>query len=154
MAKISGYNLIRNDRCDRRAGGVALYLHTNYKYKILALSQNTAHDFYAEYLICEVELNSNTKLFVAIVYRPPNTPFFKGTNFLQVIAELSQDYNNKLIMGDFNSNMLTVNPQSSILKDFIATNNLYLINHGVTHIKNDSFSHIDLCIVDTNDNIV
>ena len=56
-------------------------------------------------------------------------------------------------MGDFNSNMLTVNPQSSIMKDFISSNNLQLVNHGITHIKNDSASHIDLCIVDANDTI-
>ena len=83
MAELNGYNLIRNDRCDRRAGGVALYVLKNYKYKILALSKNTALDFFAEYLACEIELNPKNKLFVAIVYRPPNTPFYKGTNFLK-----------------------------------------------------------------------
>ena len=49
--------------------------------------------------------------------------------------------------------MLTVNPQSSIMKDFIFSNNLQLVNHVITHIENDSFPHIDLCIVDTIDTI-
>ena len=49
--------------------------------------------------------------------------------------------------------MLTSNPQSSIMKDFISSNNLQLVNHGITYIKNDSFSHIDLCIVDANNTI-
>ena len=153
MAKINDYNLIRNDRCDRRAGGVALYIHPNYKFKILVLSKNTALDFFAEYLICEIELNASNKLFVAIAYRSPNTPFFKGTNFLQVLSNLSLDYSSKLVLGDFNSKMLTINPQSSIMKDFISSNNLQLVTHGITHIKNDSSSYIDLCIIDANDTI-
>ena len=28
-----------------------------------------------------------------------------------------------------------------------------LVNHGIAHIKNNSVSHIDLCIVDANDTI-
>ena len=154
MAHIKGYQLIRNDRKDRRAGGVAIYLQSHLKYKILAQSTNSARDFFAEYIICEVVINSHNKLFVAVVYRPPNTPFYKGTSFLQTISNLSQDYSNKLILGDFNSNMLTVNPQSSIIKIFIQENNLYLIRHGITHIKNESSSHVDLCIVDANDLVI
>ena len=48
--------------------------------------------------------------------------------------------------------MLTVNPQSSIMKDSIFSNNQKLVNHGIIN-KNDSGSHIVLCIVDDKDTI-
>ena len=98
-------------------------------------------------------LQGQNKLFVAVVYRPPNTPFFKGTDFLYNISTLSHDYSNKIILGDFNSNMLNYNPNSSIISDFIQDNNLKLIPHGVTCIKDDSETHIDLCLVDENEKI-
>ena len=99
-------------------------------------------------------LQGQNKLFVAVVYRPPNTPFFEGTDFLYNISTLSQDYSNKIILGDFNSNMLNYNPNSSIIIDFIQDNNLKLIPHGVTCIKDDSEAHIDLRLVDENEKII
>ena len=50
--------------------------------------------------------------------------------------------------------MLTKNPQSSIMSNFINSNSLRLIDHGITHSLENSSSHIDLCIVDENENIV
>ena len=47
--------------------------------------------------------------------------------------------------------MLTINPQSSIMWNFINDNSLKLTDHGVTHISKDGTIHIDLCIVDAND---
>ena len=145
MAKINGYNLVRNDRIGRRAGEVALFIKHHYNFKTLAFSNNSAHDFFAEYLIGELELNLGNKIFVAVVYRPPNTPFHKGTNFLSVISELSQDYSSKIILGDFNSNMLTVNSESAVMLEFISSNNFLLVNHGVTHVKNNSVTFGSLC---------
>ena len=98
--------------------------------------------------------HGQNKLFVAVVYRPPNTPLFKGTDFLHVISTVSQNCSNKLILSDFNSNMMNLNPNSSIVSDFLQANNLKLIPHGVTCIKDDSESHIDLCLVDENDAII
>ena len=154
MAQINGYNRVRNDRKDRRAGKIALYIKSHMNYRILAYAMNSALDFFAAYLICELNLNSNTKIFVAVVYRPPNTPFYKGTNFLKVIPDLSQDYSSKVILWDFNSNMLTINPESTIMNEFIKSNNLFLIDHGITHVKNDYVSQLDLCMVDANDSII
>ena len=56
-----------------------------------------------------------------------------------------------MILGDFNSNMLTLNPESSIMSNFISSNSLRLIDHGITHTLPNSSSHIDLCLADEND---
>ena len=154
MAAINGFNTVRNDRIQILGGGVALYIKNNLTYKILAFSKNHGNLGLAEYLICEVNLKPNQHIFVAVVYRPPNSPFYKGNDFLEVISNLSLDYSNKLILGDFNCNMLNLNPQSSIIFNFLKKHNLSLINHGVTHISETSQSHIDLCIIDENDTVI
>ena len=153
MASIANYNIVRNDRIGRTGGGVALYVHNSLKYKVLTSSSNHGNLGLTEYLLCEVEPHGHHKLFVAVIYRPPNSPFYKKTDFLEKLSNFFPEYNNKLILGDFNSNMLTENPQSSIMRDFINQNGLKLIDHGVTYITENSSSHIDLCIVDE-DNIV
>ena len=154
MANLTNYNIVRNDRLGRTGGGVALYINNNLKYKVLIMSTNHGNLGLAEYLMCEIILQGHHKLFVAVVYRPPNSPFYKGTDFLEKLSNYCSEYNNKLIMGDFNSNMLTDNPQSSIMREFIDLNGLKLINHGVTHITDTSTSHIDLCLVDEHNTVI
>ena len=57
MAQIPGYTLIRNDRQGRSSRGVALYIKSNIKYRILDRSTETGHEKLAEYLTCEINLS-------------------------------------------------------------------------------------------------
>ena len=52
MAHIQGYRLLRNDRRDRRCGGVALYVHNTLNYRLLSISNNEAENKVAKYLTC------------------------------------------------------------------------------------------------------
>ena len=154
MANIEGYTLVRNDRIRRIGGGVALYIRNTLNFNVLARSHNIPVFFNAEYIFYELLPSNQNKIFVAVIYRPPKAPFFKGINFLNVIASAFKDYSSKVILGDFNSNMLTLNPYSNIMCDFILDNSLKLIPHGITHTKLDSQTHIDLCLTDSNDTIL
>ena len=91
---------------------------------------------------------------IAVVYRPPDSPFHRGTQFLDVLAKAAANYSNKLILGDFNSNMCYLNHKSNLFYDFNFKNRLYLVPHGDTHIGPSKDSAIDLCIVDENDRIL
>ena len=71
MAQIPGYTLIRNDRQGRNSGGVALYIKSKIKYRILDKSSDTGQEKLAEYIICEINLSSSY-LVVAVVYRSPD----------------------------------------------------------------------------------
>ena len=153
MAQIPGYTLIRNDRQGRSSGGVALYIKNNIKYRILDRSIETGHEKLAEYLICEINLSSSF-LVVAVVYRPPDSRFYQGIQFLGNLSNIIANYSNKLILGDFNADMHYFNQKSNIMYDFIFENRLYLVPHGATHKGPQHFSAIDLCIVDENDRVI
>ena len=83
MAQIPGYTLIRNDREGRSSGGVALYIRENLKHKIIEMSHATGESKLPEYLICEISFASSL-IMIAVVYRPPDSPFRRGTQFLEV----------------------------------------------------------------------
>ena len=153
MAEIKGYSLVRNDRQGRSSGGVALYIKSNLSYKILSASKETGVDKLPEYLICEVSF-SNTQIMVAVVYRPPDHLLSHNMDFLDIILSFSLNYSSKIILGDFNVNMLYFHRQSTLLFDFLIHNNLYLIPHGETHHGPLSNSFIDLMITDENDKIL
>ena len=83
MAQIPGCTLIRNDREDRSSGGIALYIRDNLKYRIIEMSHDTGELKLPEYLICEISFASSL-IMIAVVYRPPYSPFHRGTQFLDV----------------------------------------------------------------------
>ena len=137
----------------RSSGGVALYIKNNIKYRILDRSTETGHEKLAEYLICEINLSSSI-LVIAVVYRPPDSRFYQGIQFLENLSSIIANYSNKLILGDFNADMHYFNQKSNIMYDFIFENRLYLVPHGSTHKGPEHFSAIDLCIVDENDRVI
>ena len=107
----------------------------------------------AEYLICEINLSSSY-LVLAVVYRPPDSRFYQGIDFLENLSSIIVNYSNKLILGDFNADMHYFHQKSNIMYDFIFENKLYLVPHGSTHKGPRHNSAIDLCIVDENDRII
>lgn len=57
-------------------------------------------------------------------------------------------------MGDINSNMLNVNPQSKIVNDILTENGLKLVPHGAANVGLTSETGIDVCICDEHDQII
>lgn len=100
VISVNGYKIIRNDRQIRRGGGVMLYISEKFKTKVIRASVDSP----IEYLFVEIEVN-RSKVLIGIVYRPPDVHDI--TDIEQVITSLSVDYQNVLLMGDFNHDLLS-----------------------------------------------
>lgn len=141
---IPGYVLVRNDRTGKGNGGVAIYLKCNISYKVVCQSPS----FYSaspEYLFLEVDFGS--KVLLGVVYCPPNiTTSNKYLDKLESVLEnLTSDYTHSIVMGDFNTCLLS-NPKSSKLKNIIESVNLNILNSEPTHHTATSDTLLDLII--------
>lgn len=154
MIKLNGFSVFRNDRKNRVGGGVAIYVKDTFKFIPLSSSPSDVPSGSIEYLIGAFTLPNQQKILTAAVYRPPNSPFFKNSDFFKQLDLFLPDYATKIIMGDFNADMLTQNPQSNIVNKFLIKNSLQLIPHGVTNTSTDRGTQLDLCIADSNDTIL
>lgn len=144
LVKLSGYSVCRNDRTSR-AGGVAIYVKDNIKYKIINKS-----DISDEVEFLFVEINSQEeKLLIGTIYRPNRridiTPFSSALNLI------SMKYSNIILAGDFNSNVLV----ESFLVTEMQSLGLFLVNTlEPTHFTSSSSTLLDLFFVDDKSKIL
>ena len=97
---IPDMNLFRVDRLNGRGGGVALYLHTSFKARLLP--DPTLVDSH-EILWCSVSLSSSNKWLIGVIYRPPNADQLYDSTLLGSLERmLASRYSRVLILGDFN----------------------------------------------------
>lgn len=150
MVHIDGFSLYRNDRKLRVGGGVAIYAKTPIKFVQIYSSPSDCLDGSIEYLIGKISLSAHQDVLVAAVYRPPACSF-TNSDFLPKLAALTPNFSTKILMGDFNVDMLSSNSASIMLRSFLAENNLRLVPHGITNITSERGTHIDLCIADKED---
>jgi hypothetical protein len=95
---IDGYQCFRNDRLDKRGGGVCFYIKTNLQAKLLNKSPSEFPNN-PEYLIVEIT-SAGKKLLCAVVYRRPNGSLFDL--FLREFGTLAVHYDHCFIAGDLN----------------------------------------------------
>lgn len=139
---IGGYNVERNDR-NTSGGGVACYINSNLIYN----RRKDLEQEDLEILWFEVRLKHSQLYLIAIVYRPPNssTDFFSKA---ELQLEKALHFNsNIIVLGDFNCNMLTINPLSSKLKNMCTYLQLKQIISEPTRITNTSRTCIDLILL-------
>lgn len=141
---IPGYNICRSDRPrPTRAGGVALLISKNIKYKIIFRSENYG---VSEAIFAEVFIQG-IKILIGVVYLP------KGNvhQFEESVEEILVGYNNICIMGDFNMNMFC-SRKSNLVRQMCNRLNLVCHHNSVpTHfdVDNDSTSLIDYFLIST-----
>ena len=154
IVAIDGYSLIRNDR-NTRGGGVALYVHESLSVSCLCVSdvQWTARPGVPEYILAEVGLKGGPPVFVAVVYRPPHALFIEGSSFVIDLSDNMYSYSTKVILGDFNADLLSDSPDAGFVRRLIAENSLFAIPYGPTHHTATSDTLLDLCLVDSNDTV-
>lgn len=156
LVSLNGYNLRRVDR-DDGYGGVAIYIRTGINFSIKCTSKENCslvdcEDLDAmnlvEYLFIEVN-SEGRKLLVGSVYRPNrniNTMRFIGT--LGVLAAMYEDI---LIAGDFNSNLL----EDCSLSEEFSSLGFVLPNTTIpTHFTTSSSTLLDLFLVGSESNIL
>ena len=153
--QVKGYSIIRQDR-NLAGGGVALYISNSLKAKILHASPTTRRDKPGkpEYLFCSVWEGNCSPLLVVVVYRPPDVPLRSDRHFLQLLRTCSLDYSHKIIMGDWNADMLDGSKADvRFIRGLESELSLKLINTGPSHHTENNDTWIDLLHVDASDSV-
>lgn len=133
MVDLSNYRIYRCDR-NTPCGGVAMYVRKEIISKIITDSNSCLNSNNVEqgtnnsnpnveHLFVEIVANGR-KLLVGAVYRPNSRV---DTNaFLKIIENLTVKYEDAIICGDFNSNILIENQLLNDMKSFglVPTNNV------------------------------
>ncbi|XP_037815951.1 uncharacterized protein LOC119612237 [Lucilia sericata] len=154
---LSGYNLVRNDRIRNttsnnsgptRGGGVCLYISNKLRYRILFRAE--------QYGVCEslfVEVFGNgTSVIVGVVYLPGGDI----NAFESIHNNLFDQYNNIIVMGDFNHNLFDI-VKSRNLRSLISRCGLHCIHNCLpTHIfpPNNATSLLDYFLLSQPSSVV
>ena len=79
------------------------------------------------------------RIFISIVYSPPDVPFKKTCESLVDNFKLHSDnYNNSIILGDININLLSTPSEATFLLDLASKLGLKVVEHGPTHFATNT----------------
>lgn len=146
MASIQGYKLFRNDRKDGY-GGVAIYVKRELACKIKSTNNKNSNDK-VEHLILEACYDGR-KFLIGTVYRPNSR--IDLADFYKIMQGLTPLYNDVVIAGDFNSNLLS---DYRIIDDMKSLG-LYPTNTTVpTHFSSTNSTLLDLFFVSNKKSIL
>jgi len=116
MVKLPGFKLFRNDRSKldesgniKTGGGVAIYVKCGLPVKVLSHSN---HNDDIEFIIAETKINNETILLGSVYFSKPAA--YKLTPFMKELDKFSSKFNNIIIGGDFNIDIIDC---SNILKN-------------------------------------
>ena len=151
MVHLPEYVLLRLDRGEKIGGGVGIYIHQSLKGRVLSCSPSP-YSSKPEFIIADVTGLNSSNLLLCIMYRPPKCCLF--SDFECALLKHYPTYNNLVILGDFNIDVLRNNYETSYLKNFIFSNNLHLVPFEPTHHTSSSHTLLDLCIVDDCEKVV
>ena len=174
IVNIDGYTILRQDR-NTEGGGVIVYIRNTLRAQILAQSKTAGpgKPLKPEYVICKVWADRIPPILICLVYRPPKISFNDDSDFLDNLRDLCSTFSHKVIIGDFNADLLKSTPDSDFIRSIADELSLQVINHGATNrppkrhrVTNSPASlnlpprviepttWIDLIFVDNNDNIL
>ena len=141
---VNGYNLFK---CDRKsyAGGVAMYIKSGIEAKVIFKNQESRD---IQYLFVEIH-SDNQKLLIGTVYRRNRA--VNLDDFYDKLRETSMPYEEIILAGDFNSDIL----KEDCLTSNMATFGLYTTNTAVpTHYTNTVSTLLDLFFVSNRINVI
>ena len=123
MFNIPNYNMIRKDRRSGRGGGVAMYVHDQFRYK---LRPNLRIDG-VESLFIEIINEKHKNIIIGVIYRPPNSTIESFLDSLDIFLNTILHENKSLfLMGDYNIDLLqTAHHNSSRFLNLLSSGTLY-----------------------------
>ncbi|XP_044585968.1 uncharacterized protein LOC123266005 [Cotesia glomerata] len=156
---LNGYNIVRRDRtlkhadtgCYIQGGGVACLVHESVEVKVLHISTSDYLN-QPEYLIADVTLFSGSHLLLSCIYRRPKGLFLN--EFFDIFSRFAPNFNNIIIAGDLNCNLLDDSYTARHLKDFILESSLFCVPYGATFHKNNHDSWLDVILLDSESKLV
>lgn len=144
---LPSFKLYRNDRTNKRGGGVAIYVKCCLPSSYVLSSIYTENK--TEYLLVEIWHSTRHKLLVSAVYNPPLSDCL---DHLEIdLDEIMPHYKHVMILGDFNIDMNIANNESDYLLEFGCCLGLQLINYNPTYHTFASHTWIDHCLVNNLD---
>lgn len=149
---IENYVILRNDRVGRLGGGILVYLRKDLKYRILEKSGSEIESPQTEYILIEIKLNDEKILF-GFFYNPPQVDCCTVLN--EKLSSISNQYDNIILMGDFNTNLLNINSEKSMrFQRFLNNLSLECIGSEPTHFHRTGASQIDLMLTNCRNKIL
>ncbi|XP_038046033.1 uncharacterized protein LOC119720442 [Patiria miniata] len=148
---IPNYTVFRNDRSNRRGGGVLLGCHNAFECR---RRSDLEHDD-LELLWVEVRLSNRSKMLFGVFYRPPDSGVQPLENLADTLTNASRHFNTIYIAGDFNlpslqwdsDSGLAVSSGSTIEDVFVdavmAAHSLQQVNFSPT--RGDNILDLVLC---------
>lgn len=108
---IPGFKILRSDRHSsngdkNKGGGVALYVKQGIKTKVLAKLFDGRNKIEGAEFILFASLFKRGSLLIAVVYRTNSCTSSNTSILFGLLIEQSSKYNDVLIVGDFNINLL------------------------------------------------
>ena len=155
---INGYSTLRQNRTTE-GGDVVLCTWSNPRAKILAQSdtESLSKPLKPEYLICKFWGDKIPYILVCIIYRPPKISFSDTSDFLDNLRDLCSSFSLKIIMGDFNADLLINSSNSQLIRSLADELSLQVINHKATNRPPgaiDPKTWIDMIFFNFNDSVL
>lgn len=146
LIEVNDYNAVRNDRIGKIGGGLLMYIKKCYKFKILESLFVERQSHTIEFIFVEIIVNSD-KILVGLIY---NHPLLDCSELVfDKVTEYGTLYDNILLLGDFNTNILCKSAKSERFCDVLASLSLSIAGHEPTFFHSSGSSQLDLII--TND---
>ena len=150
---ISGYDVVRRDRChnDRHGGGVCIFIKNNLNFRI----REDLSKVNLEFLAIEVCKPHLRPFLVATWYRPPNSLSSTFSAFQDVIDTIDAENLEFYLLGDINCDSLAETPDNRTKKllNISTIYNLSQIISQPTRITKASKTLIDLCFTNHPDKV-
>lgn len=147
---IPGYTLIRNDRINKRGGGVGIFIKGSLKYKLIAASPAPYNEL-PEYLLIEVDMHTQ-KLLLGVIYKPPRVGHF--SDFENDISAVIHNYPHTILMGDLNTNLLAESYERTKLLSLLSLHNLSVCPLDATHHTATSHTLLDIIATSNPDKVL
>ena len=88
-------------------------------------------------MIVELEDDFDSRVLIRIVYRTPKTGNFD--TFVHSLEEIFYQYQNIIILDDFNVDMFLSNRHTRMIDDILVSQNLFFIRLSATHYRNITY---------------
>ena len=158
IVNVNGYSILRQDR-NTEGGGVILYVRNTLRATVLARSNTEVKGkpLQVEYIICRVWGNGFPPILVCLIYRPPKISFTANPQFLTDLRDYCSSYSHKVVMGDFNADLLSNDSDTKFIRQLNCELSLQIVQHKATHRPSghdEPKTWIDIMCVDNSDKIL
>ena len=146
--QFNDYNIIHSTRTGRRAGGAALLIKKSFDFEVI--HEATVNLPFIESVFVKIKQTNCNPVIVASVCRPPNSNFSNFLNFMeQTLSSLVNLNCDKILMGDYNLDLLKINDDTQSASFYNSMNSYSLIPTILkpTRETNNSCTVIDNALV-------